>query len=117
MYKGRATPEAIGLNYKPLVDDALLKKIAEHKTLKQLYLSGANITDMGLKNLAGLGELEVLALEDTPIGDEGLAHLAGLKNLQKLKVGNTKVTDAGVVRLKQAIPGLDVETKPSPRWW
>ncbi|HEY4308227.1 MAG TPA: hypothetical protein VGN12_02145 [Pirellulales bacterium] len=110
-------PETIGLPYQPLVDDALLERVAEHKSLKRLYLNGTKITDAGLERLGGLGELEELSLEDTAISDAGLVHLATLASLKELSLGHTRVTPEGVARLKQAIPTLAVKTDPSPRWW
>ena len=103
---------AMGLMYNPLVDDATLTRVAEHASLKRLYLNGTKITDAGLRHLTGLKELHSLSLANTTIGDSGLKELEGLSALRKLDVQHTQVTADGVARLKAAIPALQVNQGP-----
>ena len=52
--------------------------------------------------------LTYLNLYGTAVSDAGLGQLAGLKNLRNLYVWQTKVTDEGIQKLKQALPGVDI---------
>lgn len=78
----------------------VLPLLKDMKTLTDLNLSGAKITDAQLANLAGDINLTRLHLENTPVTDAGLAHLKGLKNLVYLNLFNTAVTDKGLQELK-----------------
>ena len=69
-----------------------------------LYLSGAAVTDAGLKELASLKNLTTLDLSATKVTDAGLKELTALKNLAALILSDTQVTDAGVKELQKALP-------------
>jgi hypothetical protein len=97
----------LDLRGQPVTDAQLihLKPLAE---LTRLHLEKTKITDKGLENLKGLVNLEYLNLYGTDVSDAGLTNLEGMKKLKHLYVWQTKVTEAGAAKLKQAIPGLDV---------
>ena len=55
------------------------------KQLKELWLSGTQITDVGIKEVVKLQKLEIL------------------------RVRGTKVTKAGVAELKKALPNCEIK--------
>ncbi len=73
-----------------------------------LTLTGADVTDAGLKGLASLKTLQLLYLGQTLVTDAGLKELASLKSLQTLDLGGTRVTDVGVASLRKALPGCKI---------
>lgn len=88
--------------------------------LEFLDLSGAPVTDAGLKALAGpdrpregtgsasagLPKLEELLLDGTQVTDAGLASLSGLKTLKRLRLARTPVTGRGLDALAK-LPALE----------
>jgi hypothetical protein len=90
------------------VTDAQLVHLKPLTDLTHLHLEKTKITDKGLENLRGLANLEYLNLYGTGVSDAGLANLEGMKKLKHLYVWQTKVTDAGAAKLKQTIPGVDI---------
>jgi Leucine Rich repeat len=101
------------------VTDAQLVHLRPLTELTELHLEKTKITDKGLENLQGLVNLEYLNLYGTEVSDAGLTNLEGMKKLKHLYVWQTKVTDAGAAKLKQAVPGVDVnrgfEEKVEPK--
>jgi Leucine-rich repeat (LRR) protein len=67
--------------------------------LQDLYLSGPQITDEGIKELAGLKNLQTLHLTFTKVTHVGLKSLAGLQELQSLNLSGAQVTDAALKAL------------------
>ena len=93
------------------ISDDGLRRLAAHpqlKQLKRLYLTGTEITDVGLGHLTLLLELDTLTLSDCDqITDRGLMALHGCKNLTLLRLQGTKVTPDGVARLrKELLPNI-----------
>ena len=76
--------------------DADLRRIAVLNQLRELRLSGTQVTDAGLECLQGLTQLETLTLHCTNVSDAGLKHIAGLSQLRCLGLRDTKITNAGV---------------------
>lgn len=101
------------------VTDAQLAHLKPLTELTHLHLEKTKITDKGLENLKGLVNLEYLNLYGTAVSDAGLANLEGMKKLKHLYVWQTKVTESGAAKLKQAIPGVDVnlgfKLEPEPK--
>ena len=94
------------------IGDAGLSRLPALTSLQSLDCSGCRgkITSDGMRHLAGVTGLRELDLRDVSVTDSGLDHLAALKDLRTLRLTKVgKVTDQGVIRLKQAIPGLDVQ--------
>ncbi len=85
---------------RPLTDHDLAP-LASLDCLEELAISGAPITDAGLKYIANLKELRTLHLWETPgITDAGLAHLSSLTKLQTLALYRCSITDASLVHLQ-----------------
>lgn len=82
------------------VDDSL-EKLAASRTLRQLTLLRATVTDARAASIAKIRSLRVLALSYTPITDGALAHVAALPQLATLELINTRITDDGVKALSQ----------------
>ena len=99
----------------PITDEAV-SFLAEHGTLRELYVSRTGVVghtlaplvrlrhldasytefdDESMANLAGMTELRKLNLRDTRISDKGLASIAHLRALTDIDLGGTQVTDAG----------------------
>lgn len=97
---------------KTSVTDAGLAYIKGLADLEQLHLEGTAVTDKGLVHLKDLKKLTYLNLYNTAVTDAGLAQLTGLANLKHLYLWQTKVTGEGVKKLKQALPGLDIDRGP-----
>ena len=55
---------------------------------------------MGLQHLERLTRLREVYLEGTLISDVGLIHLAGLTQFQALGLGSTRITDSGLQHSK-----------------
>ena len=55
-----------------------------------------------------LTKLEWISLFGKQITDDSLDHLKGLKNLKKLVLRATSVTKEGELKLKQALPGVEI---------
>ena len=78
-----------------------LASLKNLKSLTELDLYGARITDAGLVYLAALTGLTKLNLLGAAVTDAGLQHLARLRNLRELNLYRTKITNTGVERLKE----------------
>jgi hypothetical protein len=103
---------SVDIAHKKISDDDV-KTIAALKSIKELYLTGVvlkemgekiiyapkQIGDEGVKHLADLTELQKLSLEGTHVSDEGLKSLAKLSKLETLNLSDTKVTDEGMKEL------------------
>lgn len=106
----------------PVTGDAW-RTLAKWKQLKELTITGANLSGKSAAPLAGLTELtrldlrgsgndehakwigeltqlQNLDLQDSPLTDVGLAQLAGLTKLESLTLANTAISDAGLASLK-----------------
>jgi internalin A len=99
--------ESLDLSHSAIDDRqlALLAPLAAR--LRELTLSGTNVTDAGLKELARFHELDYLELTNTRITDAGLAHLKSLAVLRTLHLDLTDVTDAALLTLAQ-LPSLQI---------
>jgi len=69
-------------------------------------------SDEDLVNLEPLGELENLNLTGASVTDAGLKHLYPLKKLRMVTVSNTQVTQKGVDDLKRALPNTYISWSP-----
>ncbi len=77
-------------------------------TVPEVYLVDSEATDADLEHVAKLVGLEMLALEDTQITDAGLDHLRSMNTLREVYFSGTGVTDDGVMKLKEALPNLQI---------
>jgi hypothetical protein len=73
--------------------------LGELDGLRELDLSGSQVTDAGLGFLAGAQSLMALTLWDTHVTDAGLHHLQELPSLVELDLGATAITDQGLAEL------------------
>ena len=114
------TLKLLSLDFNPQLTDELASHVARITSLEHLFLSKTQLTDEGLAGLQGLTSLQRLSLEETQITDEGLTALHGMRSLHKLWVYGTGVTDAGTERLRQVLPGCQIDLQgdnavaPSP---
>ncbi|MFP6873712.1 MAG: c-type cytochrome domain-containing protein [Verrucomicrobiales bacterium] len=90
------------------ITDAAAGDLGQLGMLTKLHLENTAVTDKTLQQLGKLTKLEYLNLYATKVSDAGLEHLKNLKNLKKLYVWQTGVTEDGAKKLKESIPGLDV---------
>jgi hypothetical protein len=91
------------------VGDAGLEHLRGLTQLDSLDLTSTEVTDAGLEHLKGLTQLRNLTLRGTRVSDAGLEHLEGLIQLNLLHLERTKVTNAGVKKLRQALPGCQID--------
>lgn len=92
------------------VTDAGLAAIAGLGYLQNLQVPLTSVSDAGIVHLKGLSNLVTLNLYGTQVTDAGLAQLTGLKHLRAVYVWQSKVTPEGANRLKEALPGVYVNT-------
>lgn len=90
--------EVLRLDY-PELDDRVAGELGGLENLRQLDLSGTNISDEGLVALENMDELRILSLHHTRVTNRGLRHLAHLRRLERLDLDHTDVVDAGVAHL------------------
>ena len=84
-------PESIqrlDLSYVRL-EPADFERLKTFTALNTLNMTGARITDDGLKEIADLSNLEVLDLGYTPVTDHGLKELKRLPHLRELRLAQT----------------------------
>ncbi|HAB18793.1 MAG TPA: hypothetical protein PLX89_00530 [Verrucomicrobiota bacterium] len=92
------------------VTDAGLVAVASLGFLQNFQAPLTALTDAGIAKLTGLSNLVTLNLYGTQVTDAGLEQLKGLKHLRALYVWQTKVTPEGAAKLREAMPGLYVNT-------
>jgi hypothetical protein len=86
------------------VTDVDLAPLASLDRLEEVAISGAPITDDGLKHVANLKALRIVSLWETRgITDAGLAHLSALTKVQTLNLYDCEITDAGLVHLRAMV--------------
>ena len=83
--------------------------MAQLPDLRQLTLSGTQITDEGLATLVNLKNLNALDISNTAITDQGLAALGGLSSLNSVSLTGTQVSQAGVDKLQQLLPDTFID--------
>jgi uncharacterized protein (TIGR02996 family) len=83
------------------VTEGGLTALAELTQIRALDLHGTRVTDTGLQALNRLVKVRELNLSNTLVGDAGLAALAGLTQLQELDLSDTAVTDRGLEELNR----------------
>ena len=85
---------------------------AAARRLTGLALSGEAVTDRTLADLRAVRGLERLLLAYTSVTDDGLAHLRDLRRLKRLHIRSGRITDAGIGHLR-ALPALELLQIPS----
>jgi len=83
--------------------------IATLSELRDLNLSGTQISARALEKLARLEALELLDLHGAKrVGDDAIPHLGALRRLRWLDLEGTSVTEQGAGRLRAALPRATV---------
>jgi hypothetical protein len=72
------------------------------RSLNNLTLYSAQITDMTLKEICKVKTIERLDLTKSTIGDDGIEYLSSLENLNNLVLDNTKVTNVALKKLSES---------------
>lgn len=83
----------------PWISDDAMSTIGGLRSLTQLQLFRADVTDAGLKDLASLKRLNHLNLSGTKVTNAGLEHLVGLDSLVSLDLAYCAVDDGGLETL------------------
>jgi hypothetical protein len=96
--------DSLSVRNAPLIDDDALAAVRDCTRLETFYLSGARVTDAGLRHLGGLRWLATVVVEDCDATDEGIRFLAGLPSVTRIHCGGPKVTGATVHDLTFTAP-------------
>ncbi len=80
--------------------------------LRELWMSGATVTDTDLRYFLGMEKLVQLGLSGTRITDEGLQKLKALQSLMRIYLFNTEVTQSGIDQFRLTRPSCRVKWKP-----
>lgn len=78
------------------ITDVGLEQVAQIPTLQSLRLKGTAVTDAGLDALVALPDLKLLDVGRTAVSDAGLKPIARIETLNYLLLHNTRVTDTGL---------------------
>ena len=97
------------------VTDSGIAELKDLRALLTLDLNGTRVTDAGLAALKGLKGLRYLDLSGCQVTDAGLEHAKELKSLRSLKLAATATTESGIVRLLEALTGLQVDRSRSQK--
>lgn len=99
------------------ITDTGLAGIASMAELRQLWVNETCITDEGLKGLSRLHRLQNLQLQQTQITDEGLRHLQGVSSLLVVNLYQTRATETGAAHLRECLPQTNVGTPKHSLGW
>ena len=91
------------------VGDPAMSHLGKLRQVRQLGLDDTAVTDLGISHLAGLKSLEKLWLNRTVVGDGAIPALGKLTALKQLYLGGSRVTPEGLRRLRELMPGCEVE--------
>ena len=110
--------EELGLGIATMrLDDADLDRLSGLTRLRDVYLGGPGITDLGMARLARLPALADVHIEDTAVTEVGLAHLAGCKELRHLDLDGAKATTLEPLRNLPKMTHLLVNGCPLRTLW
>jgi len=97
-----------------MADDACMRYIVHLTGLKELYLGGTDISDIGMRHIGRLKALEHLGLPER-ISEKGLRYVGQLRSLKELDiVGQTQITDTALSALGE-MGSLDTLVLGGPR--
>lgn len=88
----------------PDVTDADMRRVAECRNLRTLYLTQTRIGNEGLKSLGSLQQLRKLQLSGGYVTHAGLRHLQSLPRLSELSIFGDPLPDAILAPLSQIKP-------------
>ncbi|WP_010584086.1 leucine-rich repeat domain-containing protein [Schlesneria paludicola] len=90
-----------------ITDDGV-REFQDLPELERLSLVGAHITDTGVMAMRQLPKLRELTLVDNELTDNCIKHLKQFSQLRHVSLCKTKVSVQGGVRLKQALPDVEL---------
>ena len=90
------------------VDDACLRALSAHASVRELFITRGTITLDGVRALRDLASLRNLVLFDVNIGDEAVPELCNLRQLEFLALRETQVTPEGAEELNRALPHVRI---------
>jgi hypothetical protein len=99
---------ALKLNEIKLESDEL-QFLSELKHLKNLQLSGTNLTDAGLMQIKDLPDLQNLNLYGTQVTDQSLEVIGQLKNIRTINLWNTRMTHTAIRQFSKQHPEILLE--------
>ena len=91
------------------LDSDELQFLSELKHLKNLQLSGTNLTDTGLMQIKDLPDLEKLNLYGTQVTDQSLEVIGRLKNIRTINLWNTRMTHTAIRQFSKQHPEILLE--------
>ena len=94
--------------------DQDVNTLTQLRKMRVLSLTGATLKDDQLRYLCELADLESLDLRHVPITDASVEYLLRMKKLELLLIGGTNITEAGKQRLRERLPGCEVEDSRVP---
>ncbi len=111
----RVKDQLVYLNLSNLpIRDEDLNTIAQFPELKELILTGTDISGENLSALKANKKLHTLSVSNTKTGSTLGELLPGLKSLEKLYVWNTQLSEAELEQLKKDFPRLEIYTGYQP---
>ena len=85
-------------------DPKLLDALKGLPNIRQVQLSGTEVTDSDLEKLLALRMLTGIGLNDTSISDAGVLSLAPLKYLQVVEHEGTSISEKAVNQVVKSLP-------------
>lgn len=89
------------------LDDLGAEELSHISTLEQIWLKETAVSDSGVKYFRALPRLTVLSLPVTRITDRAMVDLAQMKAMRELYLGGNTITDRGIRELTE-MPNLRV---------
>jgi hypothetical protein len=81
------------------IGDEQIAEISELKSLEELYLCDAKITNASCETISRFGNLRKLTIANAKLADESIPPLARLSGLNTLDLSGTRITDESIPRL------------------
>jgi uncharacterized membrane protein/mono/diheme cytochrome c family protein len=91
------------------LDSDEIQFLSELKHLKNLQLSGTNLTDTGLMQIKDLPDLQNLNLYGTQVTDQSLEVIGRLKNIRTINLWNTRMTHTAIRQFSKQHPEILLE--------
>ncbi len=88
-----------------------LNHIGALKSIKRLYLQGAEVTDKEVAEVSKLPKLEYLWIAYSKVTDKGLEELHKVKTLKEIDIEQTPTTIEGIKVLQKALPGCKIRKR------
>jgi len=89
-------------------NDDVISEVAQLEGITELNLSGANVSDVGIKKLTQMKNLKRIDLSDTKITDVGIQELGNIKSLTEIRLDGVSISFAGIVELLGKLPDAKI---------